>query len=251
MHTYDAAALVLFSGGQDSTICLGWALNRFRSVATLGFDYGQRHQVELACREAVRAGCAGLPRVGAAWAARLGEDTVLSLDLFRQIGDTAMTADMAITLDERGLPNTFVPGRNLLFLTAAAALAWRGGIRHLVIGVCEADSSGYPDCRDDAVKAMQVALNAGFDGRFVLHTPLMELTKGQSWTLARREGGEGFVELVRHETHTCYLGERGAEHAFGFGCGECPACRLRAAGWADYLKGAPLPGPDLDGGCRQ
>ena len=182
----DSSALVIFSGGQDSATCLGWALNRFEHVFTVGFDYGQRHHVEMECRrnvlEAVRSD-ASLP---ASWAARLGEDTLLSLGLFNQIGETAMTSDMEIAFNEQGIPNTFVPGRNLVFLTAAAALAWRKGIRHLVMGVCETDFSGYPDCRDDTVKAMQVALNLGMDARFVVHTPLMWLDKARTWTLAEQ-----------------------------------------------------------------
>lgn len=227
-------ALLLFSGGQDSATCLGWALNRFVRVDTVGFAYGQRHAVELDCRRALREGVVGLD---AAWRARLGEDAPLDLDLFSQIGDTAMTSDMPITVDDQGLPSTFVPGRNLFFLTAAAALAWRKGIRHIVIGVCETDFSGYPDCRDDAVKAMQVALNIGMNARFVIHTPLMWLDKAATWRLARTEGGEPFVELVRTQSHTCYLGARDYLHAWGYGCGACPACRLRARGWQRYITG--------------
>lgn len=232
----DQSALVLFSGGQDSATCLAWALNRFTRVHTVGFDYGQRHHVEMACRDALRAALPRLAHVGPLWTSRLAGDEVLSLELFNQIGATAMTSDLAIVTDEKGLPNTFVPGRNLLFMTAAAALAWRLKARHLVLGVCESDSSGYPDCRDDAVKAMQIALNAGMDAHFVIHTPLMWLTKAQSWTLARQEGGEAFVELVRTGTHTCYLGQRGTLHPWGYGCGTCPACRLRAAGWEGFVR---------------
>ena len=231
--SFDDDALVIFSGGQDSTICLGWALNRFRRVHTLGFDYGQRHLVEMICRSDVRR---LVPDFSAAWREGLGDDTVLALNLFSQIGDTAMTSQMTIQFNEQGLPNTFVPGRNLLFMTAAAALAWRKGIRHLIIGVCETDFSGYPDCRDDTVKAMQAALNLGMDSRFVIHTPLMWLSKAQSWQLAEEEGGASFVELVRTETHTCYLGERGQLHAWGHGCGTCPSCALRASGWETYTR---------------
>lgn len=230
---FDDDALVIFSGGQDSSICLGWTLNRFARVHTVGFRYGQRHDVEMACRRTVLQKTAALAD---AWNHKLGEDTELHLDLFGQIGDTAMTSDMEIRFSEQGLPNTFVPGRNLLFMTAAAALAWRKGIRHLVLGVCETDFSGYPDCRDDAVKAMQTALNLGMDSRFVIHTPLMWLSKAQSWTLAHEEGGKAFVELVRVETHTCYLGQRGHLHPWGYGCGACPSCLLRAKGWEAYAE---------------
>lgn len=229
---HNEPALLLFSGGQDSATCLGWALNHFIRVETVGFAYGQRHAVELECRRSLRESA---PGINTAWRARLGGDTLLELDLFSQIGDTAMTSDMPIAVDDQGLPNTFVPGRNLLFLTAAAALAWRKDIRHIVIGVCEADSSGYPDCRDDAVKAMQVALNIGMNARFVIHAPLMRLDKADAWRLAEAEGGKAFVDLVRAQSHTCYLGERGQLHAWGYGCGECPACRLRAHGWEGYI----------------
>lgn len=233
----DSSALVIFSGGQDSATCLGWALNRFEHVFTVGFDYGQRHHVEMECRrnvlEAVRSD-ASLP---ASWAGRLGGDTLLSLGLFNQIGETAMTSDMEIAFNEQGIPNTFVPGRNLVFLTAAAALAWRKGIRHLVMGVCETDFSGYPDCRDDTIKAMQVALNLGMDARFVVHIPLMWLDKARTWTLAEQEGGAPFVECVRTVTHTCYIGDRGELHPWGYGCGECPACKLREHGWKGYVEG--------------
>ena len=231
---HNEPALLLFSGGQDSATCLGWALNHFIRVETVGFAYGQRHAVELECRRSLRESA---PGINTAWRARLGGDTLLELDLFSQIGDTAMTSDMPIAVDDQGLPNTFVPGRNLLFLTAAAALAWRKGIRHIVIGVCEADSTGYPDCRDDAVKAMQVALNIGMNARFVIHAPLMRLDKADAWRLAEAEGGKAFVDLVRAQSHTCYLGERGQLHAWGYGCGECPACRLRAHGWEGYIAG--------------
>ena len=236
MTSDTSSALVIFSGGQDSATCLGWALNRFDNVSTVGFDYGQRHHVEMACRQnmlnAVRTD-ASLP---ASWPAKLGEDTLLSLGLFNQIGETAMTSDMEIAFNEQGIPNTFVPGRNLVFLTAAAALAWRKGVRHLVMGVCETDFSGYPDCRDDTIKAMQVALNLGMDSRFVVHTPLMWLDKADTWDLAEREGGAPFVEAVRTVTHTCYLGDRADLHPWGYGCGECPACKLRARGWEEYAS---------------
>lgn len=228
----DTIALVLFSGGQDSTTCLAWALNRFARVDTVGFDYGQRHHVEMDCRRIVRERLESFPQ----WKGKIGDDTLLRVDLFNQLGATAMTSDMTITMNEQGLPNTFVPGRNLLFLTTAAALAWRGSIRSLVTGVCETDYSGYPDCRDDAIKAMQLALNLGMEARFIIHTPLMWLDKAATWELARQEGGDAFLELVRKETHTCYLGERGELHAWGYGCGECPACRLRSSGWEVFAK---------------
>ena len=236
MNTYSDTALVLFSGGQDSATCLSWALNRFASVQTVGFDYGQRHHVEMACRANVLAQIRKGTQVPADWGQKLGQDTLLSIDLFNQIGATAMTSDMAISFDEQGIPNTFVPGRNLIFLTAAAALAWRQGIRHLITGVCETDFSGYPDCRDDTIKALQVALNLGMNARFVAHTPLMWLDKAATWALAEQEGGADLVELIRTETHTCYLGERTTLHPWGYGCGECPSCKLRAHGWNEYKK---------------
>ena len=225
-------ALVLFSGGQDSGTCLAWALERFDHVETLGFDYGQRHVVELECRAAVRAGLADLRP---AWAARLGEDHTLDLRVLGRMSETALTRDAAITLGASGLPNTFVPGRNLLFLTFAAALAVRRGVRHLVGGMCETDYSGYPDCRDDTIKAMQVALNLGMDQRFVLHTPLMWRDKAQTWQLAERLGGGDLVSLLVRETHSCYLGVRDQLHAWGHGCGHCPACELRRGGWERYV----------------
>ncbi len=231
MQLADNAALVIFSGGQDSGTCLGWALNRFARVCTVGFGYGQRHHVELECRLALRTALAGL---NSDWQKRLDTDTRLDLEVLTQLGTTAMTANIPIVTDEKGVPNTFVPGRNLLFLTTAAALAWQQGIRHILLGVCEADFSGYPDCRDDTVKAMQVALNLGLDAHFMIHTPLMRLTKAQTWDLAEQEGGIEFVETIRLMSHTCYLGERGAEHAWGYGCGTCPACSLRARGWNEY-----------------
>ena len=234
MNSIDASALVIFSGGQDSATCLGWALNRFSRVLTVGFDYGQRHHVEMECRRNMLDAVRAARHLPAQWADRLGEDAILTLGLFNQIGETAMTSDMEIAFNEKGIPNTFVPGRNLVFLTAAAALAWRKGIRHLVMGVCETDFSGYPDCRDDTIKAMQVALNLGMDARFAVHTPLMRLDKAATWTLAEAEGGAPFVEAVRTVTHTCYIGDRGERHPWGYGCGTCPACKLRARGWEAY-----------------
>ncbi|HTV90874.1 MAG TPA: 7-cyano-7-deazaguanine synthase QueC [Stellaceae bacterium] len=228
----DAGALVLFSGGQDSTTCLAWALDRFAAVETIGFDYGQRHRVELACRLAV---IDRLRREFPHWRAKLGDDRVLDLGVLGDISDTALTREGAIGLAADGLPNTFVPGRNLLFFTLAAALGYRRGLRHLVGGMCETDYSGYPDCRDDALKALQAALSLGMDCRFVIHTPLMWRDKAATWALAAALGGAPLVELIRRETHSCYLGERSREHAWGYGCGACPACDLRAQGYARFI----------------
>jgi len=222
---------VLFSGGQDSTTCLAWALDRFDHVETLGFDYGQRHRVELDCRASLRRAMAAMKP---AWRARLGEDHTIEVGAIAQVAQRALTQDMAIEMAEDGLPNTFVPGRNLIFLTFAAALADRRGLRHIVGGMCETDFSGYPDCRDDTVKAMQVALNLGMNQRFVLETPLMWIDKAQTWRLAEELGGAALVDLIQQDTHTCYLGERGEPHAWGHGCGHCPACQLRADGFARY-----------------
>ena len=221
-------ALVLFSGGQDSTTCLAWALERFARVETVGFDYGQRHRVELAQRPVLRA---ALRDRFAVWTSRLGDDHMIDLSALGAIAETAMTSAIAIETDAKGLPNTFVPGRNLLFLTFAAALAQRRGLRTIVGGMCETDFSGYPDCRDDAIKAMQVALNLGMAQRFVIETPLMWIDKAATWRLADALGGAALVALIVEATHTCYLGERGTRHEWGYGCGTCPACRLRAEGW--------------------
>ena len=235
-------ALVVFSGGQDSATCLAWALSRFQRVFTLGFDYGQRHSVELACRMRVREGIAAQAPL---WAERLGADTLLNLDIFRQLADTALTSDTPI--DEHGangLPNTFVPGRNLIFILHAAAWAYAKNIRHLVLGVCQSDYSGYPDCRDDSIKAMQVAVNSGMDAQFTLHTPLMWRSKKDAWMLARELGGDALVDLIVEESHTCYMGERGQRQPWGYGCGTCPACRLRAAGYAAYAQALAEQGPN-------
>ncbi len=226
-------ALVLFSGGQDSTTCLAWALERFERVETLGFDYGQRHRIELAQRGVLRE---TLAAIRPEWAQRLGPDHVLDLAALGAISDTALTSGRAIEMGAKNLPNTFVPGRNLIFLAFAAALAYRRGLTRIVGGMCETDFSGYPDCRDDAVKAMQVALNIGMESRFVLETPLMWIDKAQSWALAEKLGGAKLVEAIVEHSHTCYLGERGARHAWGYGCGECPACRLRAQGFESWRK---------------
>lgn len=224
-------ALVLFSGGQDSTVCLAWALERFGRVETVGFDYGQRHAVELVARQAVRA---RLVDAFPHWAERLGPDHVLDLRGFGAVAESALTADRAIEMTARGLPSTFVPGRNLVFLIYAAALGDRRGLKALVGGMCETDFSGYPDCRRDTLDAMAQALNLGMEQDFTIETPLMRLTKAETWALARTLGGETLVEIIVEDSHTCYLGERGARHAWGHGCGTCPACELRARGWETW-----------------
>jgi len=225
-------ALVLFSGGQDSTTCLAWALDRFDEVETIGFEYGQRHRAEMDQRprilESIRA---GFPQ----WAAKLGADHVLSLDFFRQIGGTALTDDIEIEVSERGLPNTFVPGRNVMFLAAAAALAYRRGCRDLVGGMCETDFSGYPDCRNASIQAVQQAISLGMDAPFTIHTPLMFIDKAATWALAEQLGGKKLIDLILEETVTCYLGTRERRHEWGHGCGRCPACRLRAEGYRRYI----------------
>ena len=228
----DENALVLFSGGQDSATCLAWALDRFQHVETVGFDYGQRHLVELDCRQTV---LSSIRHKFPDWASKLGEDHLLDLNIVDAIGETAMTKDVEIEFSEDGLPSTFVPGRNLLFFTFAGALSYRRGIRHLIGGMCETDYSGYPDCRDDTLKALQVALGLGMNRRFVVHTPLMWIDKAQTWEMANTLGGEAFVNLLIDETHTCYLGDRDHKHAWGYGCGTCPACELRAVGYHKYL----------------
>ncbi|MEX0751634.1 MAG: 7-cyano-7-deazaguanine synthase QueC [Xanthobacteraceae bacterium] len=224
-------ALVLFSGGQDSTVCLAWALECFARVETVGFAYGQRHAIELEMRPRLREKIAGLR---ADWAGRLGEDYVIALDALGALSETALTRHTAIEIAASGLPTTFVPGRNLIFLTFAGALAYRRGIRHLIAGMCETDFSGYPDCRDDTIKAMQVALGLGMDRRFVIHTPLMWIDKAATFALAEEIGGEKFLQLVIEDTHSCYRGDRSQWHEWGYGCGECPACRLRAEGFARF-----------------
>ena len=225
-------ALVLFSGGQDSSVCLAWALDRYPRVETVGFDYGQRHGVELAARQAVRA------RMAAAfpeWAARLGDDHMLDIRGFGQVAESALTADRAIEMTSKGLPSTFVPGRNLVFFVYAAALADRRGLGALVGGMCETDFSGYPDCRRDTLDAVQTALNLGMAQDFVIETPLMRLTKADTWALTKGLGGDRLVELVIEESHTCYLGDREHRHPWGYGCGTCPACELRARGYEGWL----------------
>ena len=231
MHEKSNGALVLFSGGQDSTTCLAWALERFSTVETVGFVYGQRHMAEIDARGRVLDMLrGGFPQ----WRGRLGQDHVLSLDVLAQIGGSALTDDVAIAMRADGLPTTFVPGRNLMFLTAAAALGTRRGIRDLVGGMCETDYSGYPDCRQDTMAAMQLALKLGFAEDFTIHTPLMHIDKAETWRMAQHLGGEALVALIVEETVTCYEGDRVHRHDWGYGCGVCPACALRAAGYGRY-----------------
>jgi len=225
------SALVLFSGGQDSTTCLAWALQRYAHVETVGFDYGQRHRIELDCRADI---LAALKRDFPAWAARLGDDHMLDLSILGQLSETALTQEKEIALAASGLPNTFVPGRNLLFFTFAATVSYRRGIKHLVGGMCETDYSGYPDCRDDTLKALQVSLNLGMEQRFVVDTPLMWIDKAQTFALARDIGGDKLMGIVLEHTHSCYMGDRTHRHDWGFGCGTCPACELRRQGWLRY-----------------
>lgn len=233
MHT---TALVLFSGGQDSTTCLAQALSKYERVETVGFDYGQRHSVELQARLVVlREIRAQFPQ----WAHKLGEDHFLDLAVLGQVSETSLTRDTAFRMESSGLPNTFVPGRNLLFLTLAAALAYRRDLQVLVTGVCETDFSGYPDCRDDTMKAMQLALSLGMDKRFLIETPLMWIDKAATWALAESLGGQRLVDLIIEHTHTCYLGDREHRHAWGYGCGQCPACELRLRGHAAYVAASP------------
>ena len=226
-----SGALVLFSGGQDSSVCLAYALQRFPRVETVGFDYGQRHGVELACRQRVREKIA---RRFVAWGKRFGPDHVLEVSSFGAISDTALTRDAEITMLASGLPSTFVPGRNLLFFVYAAALGYRRGLHVLVGGMCETDYSGYPDCRDATLRALEQAIRLGTEITFTIETPLMWRTKVETWALAQELGGNDLVELILEETHTCYKGERGIRHDWGYGCGQCPACELRAKGWAKY-----------------
>jgi 7-cyano-7-deazaguanine synthase len=229
----DQTALVLLSGGQDSATCLAWALDRFDRVETIGFDYGQRHRAELDARVEFRE---GFVRHFPHWAAKLGEDRVLDLSVLGEISDTALTRDVEIATAASGLPNTFVPGRNIVFLTFAAAVAYRRGLKHVVTGVCETDFSGYPDCRDDTIKSLQVALNLGMESRFVLETPLMWIDKAQTWSLAERLGGMVLVDLIRERTLSCYQGDIVSTHAWGRGCGTCPACGLRARGYESFAE---------------
>jgi 7-cyano-7-deazaguanine synthase len=222
------AALVLFSGGQDSAVCLAWALERFARVETLGIAYGQRHAVELTQRHVV---LDALPAVFPDWAGRLGPDHVIELAELGRLSETALTRATEIEMTKAGLPTTFVPGRNLLFLVYAAAVAYRRGMRTLVAGMCETDYSGYPDCRNDTIRAQEEAISLGFDTAFSVLTPLMYIDKAGTWAMAETLGGASFVDLVREETHSCYLGDRTTHHEWGWGCGTCPACELRAKGW--------------------
>jgi 7-cyano-7-deazaguanine synthase len=234
MNAADSSALVVFSGGQDSTTCLTWALSRYERVETIGFSYGQRHAVEMECREPIRQGVA---RLSPLWAGRLGPDRVIPLDVLGAVSVSTLTADLPMASSRAdGLPATFVPGRNLVFLTFAAIVAFQRGLKRVVTGVCETDFSGYPDCRDDTIKALQTALNLGMNSRLVLETPLMWIDKAETWALAEALGGDGLVELIVQETHTCYNGDRRTRHAWGFGCGQCDACRLRLAGWQRYSQ---------------
>ena len=227
-------ALVLFSGGQDSTVCLAWALARYGRVETIAFDYGQRHRIELDCRKAVLDGVrARFPE----WAAKLGEDHAVDLSALGAISQTSLTRETAFAFARDGLPNSFVPGRNLLFFGFAAAIAYRRDLKRLVGGMCETDYSGYPDCRDDTLKALQVALSLGLDRRLVVETPLMWIDKAATWAMARELGGDPLVDLVVESTHSCYAGDRTKRHDWGYGCGECPACELRRAGWEKWRAG--------------
>ena len=236
----ERAALVLFSGGQDSTTCLAWALDHYTRVETIGFAYGQRHAVEMTCRAPIRD---AIRTLSARWDARLGDDHVVDASVINTVGATALTSDAAIEFDDQGLPTTFVPGRNLLFLILAAAVATRRRLTVLVGGMCETDFSGYPDCRDAAIKAMQVALNLGMkvgtDARFSIETPLMRRDKAGTWRLAEELGGSAFVDLIRNQTHTCYQGDHVTRHSWGLGCGSCPACGLRAKGYDAYRAASP------------
>ncbi|HYC38134.1 MAG TPA: 7-cyano-7-deazaguanine synthase QueC [Usitatibacter sp.] len=228
-----AKALVLFSGGQDSTTCLAWALSRYQHVETVGFDYGQRHRVELDCRLTI---LDRIRREHPAWANRLREDHLVELEFLRSLSDTALTRDVEISMLANGLPNTFVPGRNVFFLTAAAALAYRRGLQVLVAGVCETDYSGYPDCRDSTIKSLQATLELALASRVVVETPLMWVDKAETWRMAKNLGGSSFVRLIIEETHTCYLGQRDKIHPWGRGCGSCPSCLLRSQGFAKCFE---------------
>ena len=230
----DQEAVVLFSGGQDSSTCLAWALQNFKCVKTIGFDYGQRHSAELACRLHIRQQMASLNTL---WAERLSSDTVLPLDIYRHNVPTALTRDLPIEMHNSGnMPNTFVPGRNLIFILHTAVWAYPLPLRHIIMGVCESDYSGYPDCHDDTIKIMQASINLGMGTRFILHTPLMWCSKAETWKLAWQIGGDSLVNLILEESHTCYLGDRSHRHIWGYGCGSCPACQLRAAGYEEYCR---------------
>jgi 7-cyano-7-deazaguanine synthase len=227
------SAIVLFSGGQDSTTCLAWALSRYERVETIGFGYGQRHAIEMDCREEVRSGIVG---INPCWQPRLGRDHIIDLTVLGQVSISALTTDLPLSKRPDGLPSTFVPGRNLVFLTFAAIVAHQRDLKHVVTGVCETDFSGYPDCRDDTVKALQVAINLGMEARLVLETPLMWIDKAATWKLAENLGGRAFVDMIVRTTHTCYIGDRSNRHEWGFGCGKCDACGLRREGWRRYMS---------------
>ena len=231
-------ALVLFSGGQDSTICLGHALERYSRVETVGFNYGQRHLVELECRTRV---LAALRERFPAWSAQLGADHMIDLSSFGAIGESALTSEAEIDLTESGLPSTFVPGRNLAFFVHAAALGHRRGLTVLVGGMCATDYSGYPDCRDETLRTLQEALRLATEVPFSIETPLMWLSKAQSWGLAEDLGGAAFIDLIRDKTHTCYVGDHETKHDWGYGCGTCPACELRAKGYENWRGAAAKP----------
>jgi 7-cyano-7-deazaguanine synthase len=234
MKNSDSSALVLFSGGQDSATCLALALKKYKKVETIGFDYGQRHSIELTCRNKF---LNNLKTTYPEFNQILGEDHFLDLKLLGQISDTSLTQEKSIEFQKSGLPNTFVPGRNILFLTFAAAIAYRRNIKVIVAGMCETDYSGYPDCRDDTIKALQVAISLGFDTRIVLETPLMWIDKANTWNLAYEVGGENLISLIEEDTHTCYLGDRSTRHPWGYGCNTCPACELRRIGHEKFRKG--------------
>jgi len=233
MEKINSSALVLFSGGQDSATCLAWALERYSRVETIGFNYGQRHSIELECRSKF---VNGLKQAFPEWSRKLGEDHMLDLTLLGQISDTSLTQDKAIQMESSGLPNTFVPGRNLLFLTFAASIAYRRNLKFIIGGMCETDYSGYPDCRDDTIKALQVAISLGLDSRIVLETPLMWIDKCATWELAKLIGGDNLIELICNETHTCYLGDRSKKFQWGYGCNTCPSCNLRRIGFENFVK---------------
>ena len=233
-HDTSEGALVLFSGGQDSAVSLAWALTRFLRVEPIAFDYGQRHHIELTVRPGI---LERLRALDPKWKTRLGEDHVVNIDSLGQISETALTRTTQIEMTASGLPSTFVPGRNLIFFAFAGAVAYRRGLKHIVAGMCETDYSGYPDCRDDTIKAMQLALSLGMDRRFVLHTPLMWIDKAATFELAERIGGKALADLVIEETHSCYIGDRANKFEWGYGCGKCPACQLRAGGYEKYKAG--------------
>ena len=233
MNSFNSSALVLFSGGQDSATCLAWALDRYEKVETIGFSYGQRHSIELKCRKIF---LDKLKNNFPNWATRLDQDHLLDLSLLGQISDTALTQEKAIQMEKSGLPNTFVPGRNLLFLTFSAAVAYRRNLKIIVGGMCETDYSGYPDCRDDTIKALQVAISLGLDTRLVLETPLMWIDKSATWKLAEQLGGDKLIDLIRNETHTCYMGDRDNKYDWGYGCNSCPSCDLRRNGYESFMK---------------